>query len=188
MTDDHDTPARKITLIGVSTVTPITEQSRDTREMSRSHYRTNMPLGVLDDHARTAFTRGQCHSLAAALAEQDGWGDVVVIAARNSYRGRHSDDEVVHCYAVNPDGDWVDANGVHEPEGALAAWKDTMETVDPDGESVHIEQLTTDAAGARALATYAGSRALTLDVETPLLPTSMRLARSVVPLVRSLGQ
>lgn len=175
-------------VITVSTAGRIGPTSKDTGDKSRVHYRTAVPLGVLDETARAVFTRGQCHSVAAALAEQDGWGSVVVLVERDHYRNGNYNDTILHCYAVSPTGSWVDVNGEHEPEGAVLSWQDTADPPLFEDGHVAVVPLTTDAEGARALATHAGCQALGIRTDTPLLPTSMPLARSIrTAVLRTLG-
>lgn len=146
------------------------------------HWRTPIVSGVLDEHTRDVFTRGQCHSAAAALAEQEGWGDVAVLVEREYFEyisnGFH-EDTILHCCAIAPSGAWVDVRGQHRPEDEIKAWQGTLSSRRYAKKPPEILNLTTDAAGARALATRAGCEALGINTETPLLPTSMPLARSI---------
>lgn len=167
--------------ITVSTVVRINATSRDRGDKNRWHYRTPIDAGVLDDTARTVYTRGQCHAAAAALAEQDTWGPVVVLVERDHRPSGDYEDTILHCYAVAPDGQWVDINGAHDPHGATQAWEDIANApLFPTGH-VTIETIVTDAAGARGLATRAGCAALGIHSESPLLPTNMAHARTIRP-------
>ncbi|WP_327359681.1 hypothetical protein [Streptomyces sp. NBC_01304] len=83
--------------------------------------------GRINDTARTAFTRGQCHALARALSDQTGWPTAAVIEPDCSYdydacgAGIQLADgvcicQLVHVMAVRPDGMLVDIDGLTAPE------------------------------------------------------------------------
>lgn len=69
--------------------------------------------GVLDDRARLAFGAGQCHGLALALKERQGWPLVAV----DDKEGRR-----IHICVRRPDGALVDANGAHADGEFMDAW------------------------------------------------------------------
>lgn len=88
--------------------------------------------GRLDESARTAFTEGQCHALARAVAETTGW-QTVALADRecaDQYDSCGMGDAVAdglcicqlaHLAAVRPhDGYLIDAGGAHDPQDASA--------------------------------------------------------------------
>jgi len=60
--------------------------------------------GVLDSRALLAFTQGQCHSLALALAERTGWPLVTIESA---------DQTCLHVCVERPDGFLIDITGAH---------------------------------------------------------------------------
>ncbi|KIF05177.1 hypothetical protein PL81_14640 [Streptomyces sp. RSD-27] len=79
--------------------------------------------GRLDDAAREAFTRGQCHAMALALHEVTGWPTAALLTADcygiDSLCGDDADDEcpcrIGHVVVTRPDGAHVDINGAHVP-------------------------------------------------------------------------
>ncbi len=88
--------------------------------------------GRLDETARTAFTEGQCHALARAVAETSGW-DTVVLADRecadeydacgmgNAVADGLCICQLSHLAAVRPhDGHLIDADGAHDPQDVRA--------------------------------------------------------------------
>ncbi|AXI91372.1 hypothetical protein SAM9427_37025 (plasmid) [Streptomyces sp. ETH9427] len=94
--------------------------------------RFSLITGQLDDHARKAFTRGQCHALARALAEVTGWPMAVLITPDCVYDPDEcsADDDAYaglcacrfhHVVVVRPDGALVDAYGAHQPDAVPAA-------------------------------------------------------------------
>lgn len=95
---------------------------------------------LLDPDLRRRYTAGDCGVLAHHLAEQNGWG----VAFVGSYEEEEYDDhtfygteQLVHAYAVRPDGKLVDVTGVHEPEAAerlAAQWGTGLHTY-PDAAS-----------------------------------------------------
>ena len=168
------------TPVTVSTAGALPGASVDTGDLSRSHYRTRLTAGVLDDAARFVFMRGQCHSLAAALAESTGCGVVVLVQRdRLTFPDWPYDDEIVHCYLETPDGWWLDVHGEHDPDGAREAFSDSLGV----GGKRELVEIRTDAAGVRSLATRVGSKRLGLWVETPMLPTCLPVARALVPVL-----
>ncbi|WP_217223126.1 hypothetical protein [Streptomyces anulatus] len=88
--------------------------------------------GQLDETARTAFTEGQCHALARAVAERTGWENVVLAHRECAYDYNQcgmdnfaADDlcicQLSHLAAVRPDdGYLVDADGAHDPQDIRA--------------------------------------------------------------------
>lgn len=60
--------------------------------------------GLLDSRALLAFTQGQCHGLALALAERTGWPLVKIESA---------DRTCLHVCVERPDGFLVDITGAH---------------------------------------------------------------------------
>ncbi|WP_432156119.1 hypothetical protein [Streptomyces sp. bgisy153] len=88
--------------------------------------------GRLDESARTAFTQGQCHALARAVAETTGW-QTVVLAERKCADGYDTCGmgdavadglcicQLAHVAAVRPhDGYLIDARGAHDPQDVRA--------------------------------------------------------------------
>ncbi|MEV7157012.1 hypothetical protein AB0N77_20670 [Streptomyces misionensis] len=84
--------------------------------------------GRLDATARAAFTQGQCHALARAVAETTGW-PIVVLADRecaddydscgmgNAVADGLCICQLSHLAAVRPDdGYLIDADGAHDPQ------------------------------------------------------------------------
>lgn len=166
------TTTRPPRMIEVGTVEAIPGRSRATREVwTRSHYRTPITLGVLDDDARFAYTGGQCHALAAALAEHTGWPIVVIVRGVDS--DHHCEELVHHCLVAIPDGRWLDVNGPHEP----AYWLDESDLEDTEYQQVS----RTDVDGVLALATRAGMLG-----DFTMLPANLRAARALVPAVLAL--
>lgn len=152
--------------VEVGTVAAWPGASRPTRELARRHWRTTLTLGVLDEVARFAYTHGQCHALAAALAEVTGWPVLVHTIGRGA--SRYDDRFVEHCLVETPDGEWVDVLGAHDPAG----WLEAHELGDGEVRAT----LRTDAAAARALATRAGM----VGDEVPLLPANLTAARALI--------
>ncbi|MFK0142571.1 hypothetical protein [Streptomyces murinus] len=84
--------------------------------------------GRLDATARAAFTQGQCHAFARAVAETTGW-PIVVLADRecaddydscgmgNAVADGLCICQLSHLAAVRPDdGYLIDADGAHDPQ------------------------------------------------------------------------
>lgn len=66
--------------------------------------------GAWDDTARFAFSAGHCHSFAMALHDRTGWP---ILAMSGKYSGYTN---LQHMVVVMPDGKWLDARGIQEPD------------------------------------------------------------------------
>ncbi|MCX5215663.1 hypothetical protein OG689_41650 [Kitasatospora sp. NBC_00240] len=91
--------------------------------------RTTITTGLIDSAAVEAFTRGQCHALALAMAEATGWPTGVLCQPECDAAGCEDDFcnepliadnvcacQLLHLVALRPDGCLVDINGVHDPD------------------------------------------------------------------------
>jgi hypothetical protein len=80
--------------------------------------------GVLDSRALLAFTQGQCHGLALALAEKTGWPLVKIESAERT---------CLHVCVERPDGALIDVTGAHTAgELQQAAPGTTLRPTDAD--------------------------------------------------------
>lgn len=87
--------------------------------------RFSLTAGVIDDAALTAFSEGQCHALALAVAERTGWPLAAILSDECCLDldccTLESVDQGVcpcrleHVVAVAPDGSHVDITGAHAP-------------------------------------------------------------------------
>lgn len=79
------------------------------------------------------YTLGECYLLAYAVADEAGWGVVVVGELEEAdHTGEVTDwDSCIHAFAQRPDGALVDIRGVHEPivaEQLAEQWGETVHT------------------------------------------------------------
>ncbi|MER5482581.1 hypothetical protein ABT024_05105 [Streptomyces sp. NPDC002812] len=87
--------------------------------------------GQLNDAAREAFTKGQCHAMALALTEVTGWPTTALLTAEclgcDSMCIGDAHDEcpcrIGHIVVTRPDGAHVDINGAHTP-GTVPGFQD----------------------------------------------------------------
>lgn len=79
------------------------------------------PDGVIDDQARAAFTRGQCHALAAAIRAVTGW-PMVGVGIDPGYGA-------FHCAVRAPDGRILDIEGAHAEGAWLQEWGQDGEAI-----------------------------------------------------------
>jgi hypothetical protein len=81
-------------------------------------------MGRMDENAEHLFMNGQCHALAMEIARRQGWMvGMVCLYALDS-------DEMVgvpHIVACMPNGQLVDASGVHDEQDLLDMYGDDME-------------------------------------------------------------
>jgi hypothetical protein len=85
------------------------------RDVQITHGRAAcLTLGVIDEEARTAYTEGQCHALAMALHQVNGWTLYEV-----GTDGWCCPD---HWMVKTPDDLYVDIEGAHTYEEVLGAW------------------------------------------------------------------
>ena len=70
--------------------------------------------GVIDDNAKRAFMRGQCHALAIAIHRLTG---ALIVGICDSY---DEEDSPGHCVVALNNGDYLDING----EGAFKKWSE----------------------------------------------------------------
>lgn len=66
---------------------------------------------LIDDNARYAFTRGQCHAFALAVHKMTGWEMLGV-----NWPGEDYDNEPGHVLTVTPDGQFFDIWGLKAAE------------------------------------------------------------------------
>ena len=78
---------------------------------------------MIDAAAVRAFTGGQCHALAMALAERTGWP---VIAALDD------DGDSNHFFVTTPDGRALDITGCHDMDEFCDEWGGWAEAADAD--------------------------------------------------------
>lgn len=86
-------------------------------------WRTMGQSSTAPDDLREQYSHGECHVLAVAMHRQFGWPIHVVLDAAELYWEDPDDPDnvipsVVHCYAVDPDGNAWDIHGVR-PESSI---------------------------------------------------------------------
>lgn len=78
--------------------------------------------GVIDDHARRAFSQGQCHAMAYALAEKTGW-DIVAVVGPTEWSTNHDIakhiDPVTHRMSLSGLCDFAEHVLVRRGDGKL---------------------------------------------------------------------
>lgn len=97
-------------------------------------------VGVIDEHAVTAFRNGQCHALALAIAERTGWPIVAIGPNECCYDEDCVDAgdssglcfcQVQHLAVERPDGWLVDIEGPRPLEDFILA------SADPSIDEIH---------------------------------------------------
>lgn len=92
-------------------------------------YRGSVAIGVVDERARLAFTRGQCHSFAVALSRATGWDIVGVLPAW--WETDEGQCEWDHFMVWDRENDlFVDIEGVKTREETEQRWQCIGDVVD----------------------------------------------------------
>lgn len=76
-----------------------------------------LPAFGIDDFVKTEFTCGACYSLALALHHQTQWPIMASMF----------ENEIVHCYVINPAGKAVDIYGVRSTDKAPTRYDPTFD-------------------------------------------------------------